>query len=169
MVVRGGVQTPARQVFAPPQAMPSARLPVSAQAAMPAEQLVIPVLHGFAGWHSIPAAQAVHAPARQTWFVPQPVPSAAGVPRSVQPAAPVPQICEPRWHGFAGTQTVEQTPQVVPLHGTQDPPLQTSLGAHGVPSTRLAPVSLQTAPAPLHVVTPMWQALDGLQVPPPTQ
>jgi len=65
-----------------PQLVPGGWLRVvSTQTGVPVVQDVVPVWHGFdAGVQADPAAQGLHAPALQTRFVPQLVPSATVVP-----------------------------------------------------------------------------------------
>ena len=85
-------------------------------------QLVRPSWHGFTGVQATPAVQAAHAPALQTWSVPQVVPSAsgvAGVVLSTQVDVPVAQLVAPSTQGFEG---VQATPAV---QATQAPALQT--------------------------------------------
>lgn len=133
-----GVHAPHRPVLhtSPvPQAVPSGTgTPVSRHAGAPAAQLVRHTVQDPTG--AVQSTQATHAPALQTEPAPQLVPSASGVPVSVQ-IGPGPQVSVPVSHGFAGTQ--EPAAQ-----RTQAPALQMPSVPQGVPSGRL-PLSTQAA------------------------
>ena len=74
-----------------PQLDPSLALPDCTQADVPVAHDVLPTLHVVpAGVQSCPAVQPTHAPAEQTKFVPQVVPSLSGVVVSVHTGLPVP-------------------------------------------------------------------------------
>jgi len=133
-------QRPPLQTFPPPQRAPSGSgAPVSVQTEAPVLQLVRHAVQEPAGVQSSPAAQATQVPALQTSSAPQGVPSATGVPVSVQ-IGPGPQDSVPVSHGFAGMHDPA-------AQATQKPALQMLSVPQGVPSGRL-PLSMQT-PEPL--------------------
>jgi hypothetical protein len=65
-----------------PHSVPTGLLPVSRQTDVPVAHEVVPTLHGSAGVQAMPAVHGTHMPVRQTWFVPQLVPSGRDVPLS---------------------------------------------------------------------------------------
>jgi len=103
-----------------PHGVPAATLPVALHTALPVEQEVVPVPHGFPlGVHDAPAAHATQAPALHTMFCPHDVPSAAFVPVSLQAIPPSAHMIEPTLHGaLDGTQGDPFA------QAWQDPPLQ---------------------------------------------
>ena len=133
------------------------------QVRAPVAQDSMPSMHGF-GFveHAPPAAQATHAPASQTWFVPQLVPSAICAAVSRHCCVPVEQELVPTRHrlGFV----VQAAPAV---QAEQTPPLHTWFVPQTVPfvswvevctqawvpveqevcETRHAPAGVQSAPA----------------------
>jgi hypothetical protein len=85
------------QTMLVPQLVPAALLVSSRQVCTPVMHELIPLTHAAWGFvtHAWPAVQTVHWPfALQTWFAPQPVPAALGVP-STQVCAPVPHDVAP--------------------------------------------------------------------------
>jgi hypothetical protein len=113
-------QLPALQTWSVPHVVPfasgvavSRQLSPVAQDVVPARQVLGLVVQAAPGVH------AVHTPPSQTWFVPQTVPSATGVPVSSHTEEPVSH--EVRWtvHAFVG---VHSTPATQAVHA---PPLQT--------------------------------------------
>jgi hypothetical protein len=94
---------------------------LSRQTDVPVEQEVVPVRHGAGFVAQVwPAVQETQAPALQTRFAPQPVPSARDVPLSTHVVEPVAQEVTPARQavGFVP----QASPAVQPVH---TPPLQT--------------------------------------------
>jgi hypothetical protein len=103
-----------------------------------------------------PAVQVEHTPPLQTWFAPQAVPFATGVPFT-HAEVPVEQLVTPAWHSGSGCPL-----QVRPaVHETQAPPLQTWSAPHVVPFVFAAPFTQTDVPV-AQLVTPSWQAVSGL-------
>jgi hypothetical protein len=130
------LHVPPLQTLLLPHEVPSATLPVSAQAEVPVAHDVAPVRHMFAGMQVAPAVQLPHAPPLQTLLLPHEVPFAT-LPVSAQTEAPVTHEIAPVRQAFAGVQAV---PAVQSPHA---PLLQTMFVPHTVPLTRLFPVSEQ--------------------------
>jgi len=101
-------------------------------------------------------------PDRQTRFVPQPTPSARGVPESWQLELPVVQVSVPEWQGLPG---VQAPPAVQAVHV---PLLQTWLVPQAVPFGTF-PVSAQTDTPVAHEVAPVRHGFGGWQVAPAVQ
>ena len=123
-----GVQSPplvhaphaplAEQTIPPPQAVPAGKLlPVSVQLAEPPAQDSIPAWQGLAGAQLAPAVHEVHAPARQTMFAPQDVPSGR-LPDAAQTADPPAHEIVPSLQGIEG---VHGVPPVQPMSGDPAP------------------------------------------------
>jgi hypothetical protein len=157
-------QAPALQTWFAPQGVPFAScVTVFSQVWVPDEHEVVPATHGF-GFvvQPAPAVQAVHAPALQTWFVPQTVPFALGVVPFTHIWVPVAQEVTPTRQGSGFP------PQASPsVQGVHTPPLQTS-GAVGVTS-QVVPFAFAAPSTQVEVpveqeVTPEWQAPSGLVV-----
>jgi hypothetical protein len=155
----GAVTTPPVHDWPAPHNVPEPLLVVSVQTIVPVEHVVIPFLHGLAGWHAWPAVQDTQAPARQTRFVPQAVPSGWFAPLSVQTGLPVEQLSVPTWHGLAGGHAVPA------VQATQVPLAQTMFAPHMVPFGRL-PDSWQTGDPVAQDVVPVLQTLVGWQLAP---
>jgi hypothetical protein len=102
-----------------------------------------------------PAVQETQEPALQTLLVPHDVPSAA-LPEVTQTELPVEQDVTPVLHWLVGWQL---RPAVQEM---QEPPLQTLLVPHDVPSVTF-PVSVQTEVPLMQEVAPVLQTLVGWQ------
>ena len=103
------------------------------------------------GVHEAPWVQATHEPLSQTLLVPHAAPLARLVPWSAHVELPVEHDVSPLWQGLLGVQVV---PAVQLAH---DPPEQTWLVPHEVPSVALVPVSVQVETPVAQEVTPAWQ------------
>ena len=116
------LHVPPLQTMFGPQVVPFPTfVPWSTQTEVPVEHEVAPLWHGLAGGtQETPAVQEVHAPALQTWFVPQVVPSATFVVASTQTEVPVEHEVVPLWQGLATNG--QATPAV---HAVHAPALQT--------------------------------------------
>ncbi len=146
-------QLPALQTWSVPQVVPFAMgVAVSTQASVPVEQDVVPATQG-SGFEvqARPDVQATHAPALQTWFVPQTVPLAVvGGPvhaglgcrsrrRSCRRGRGRGSCCTPR----------------PPRSALQAPPLQTRFVPQDVPfGSGAAALSRQVGLPVLHEVVP---------------
>ena len=147
-----------------PQLDPSLALPNCTQADVPVAHDVLPTLHVVpAGVQSCPAVQPTHAPAKQTKFALQVVPSLSGVVVSVHTGLPPEQSCEPTWQGLVGTHEAAAT------HALHSPLLQTNPVPQPFPFGAF-PVSRHTASPVLQEVCPtrqgdpaMSQAAPALQ------
>ncbi len=134
-------QAPTEQTKFGAQVVPLATaVPVSVQVKVPVLQEAVPMWQLFVGVQAPPAVQETQAPAEQTRFVPQVVPSVA-FPLSVQTCAPVAQEKVAVWQGFV---EVQVPPAVQATHAPFE---QTWFAPQVVPSARF-PVSVQTG-APL--------------------
>jgi hypothetical protein len=117
------VHVPPLQTWFEPQVVPfgSGAAALSTHTDVPVEQDVMPVLQGSGFVAQVwPAVQATHAPALQTWFDPQPVPSARTVPESTHTDVPLEHEVVPAKHGLGFPEQL--TPAV---QAPQTPPLQT--------------------------------------------
>lgn len=144
--------------------------PVSTHTAEPDVQLIVPVLHGFAGEHEAPALHALHDPALQT-------PPGHEVPfilfePSRQTAAPVEQLTAPFLQADDGL-VVHDAPSLQGLHE----PLRHAPPGHEVPFVLLLPSTHTALPveqsmvplrhAALGFVVQAAPAVQALQNPPP--
>ena len=113
----------------------------------------------------MPAVQDTHAPAEQTWFVPQLVPSGWAVVVELH-TGPVLQLVVPTWHGSAGG--VHVWPAVQAVHV---PAEQTRFVPQTVPSATGVVVAVQTGlPEASHVYEATWHRSEGtVQTPPGVQ
>jgi hypothetical protein len=110
-----------------------------------------------------PAVQALHAPFKQTRFVPQPVPFCSGASGSSrQSSVPVVQDVFPPRHGSG--LVVHATPALQMVHA---PALHTWFVPHDVPFAT-SPVSTQTGAPVAHEMLPMLHT-DGVQAAPCVQ
>jgi hypothetical protein len=141
-----------------PQAVPLALFPLSAHVIAPVAQEVVPFLHGFVGWQTVPAVHAEQVPLLQTRFVPQAVPLDL-LPVSAHTDAPVTHEVVPVLHTFVGWQLAPA------VHATHVPLLQTWLVPHTVPLTRLVAASAQVMVGEQDV-NPAWQRLVGVHANP---
>lgn len=117
--------------------MPSVWLvPLSVQAGVPVEQFSVPVWHGLAGVHAVPALQVVQLPALQTMLAPQLVPLFL-FPDSTQTGEPVAHDVVPVLQAFAGWQLAPAA------QDTQVPALQTLSVPQPAPFASAFPVSVQ--------------------------
>jgi hypothetical protein len=127
--LRQATQTPALlQTWFVPHEAPGALLAFAMQADVPVSHAVVPSLQGSVGWQVTPAVHETHEPVRQTWFVPQEVPSFAALFESVHVGVPDMQLSVPVWHGLAG---LHSDPEV---HAPQAPFEQTWFVPHEVPA-----------------------------------
>lgn len=106
----------------------------------------------------------MHAPALQTWLVPQGVPFAALLPVSLQTGVPVVQSIVPEWHTLL--LGVHDAPWV---HATHDPLSHTMFVPHAAPSPRFVAWSAQVDAPVEHDVRPLWQGLLGVHCVPAVQ
>jgi hypothetical protein len=157
--IAADVRMPFAHDWAAPHSVPTGLLPLFTQTELPVAHEVRPSLQGSVGVHATPAVHGSQLPDRQTWFVPQLVPSARAAPVSWQVAAPVVQVSVPVWQGLAGV----QAPPAV--HATHAPVLHTRLVPHTVPFGAF-PVSAQTDAPVTHDVAPVLQRLVGWQLAP---
>jgi hypothetical protein len=114
------VQAPFAQTRPSPHEVPlSATTPRSMHVGVsPAQLCTTPLWHGSAGVQAPPGWQGTHAPAPQTMFGPQPVPSGA-LPAAVHTGAPDVHEIAPILHGTPSAQVAPA------LHATHAPaPLQ---------------------------------------------
>lgn len=81
-------QLPALQTMLFPHEVPLGAFAVTAQVDVPVAHDVCPTLHTALGVQALPAVQAAHAPALQTWSVPHEVPLDSDVPMSVHVGVP---------------------------------------------------------------------------------
>jgi len=143
------LHVPFRQTRFVPQVAPFAiSVVVSMQRCVPVEQSFTPATHGF-GFveQAVPAVQAAHVPALQTWFAPHDVPFARLVVVLTQVCAPVAHDVVPATHGFG--LAVQESPVV---HATHVPePLQTWFVPQVVPAVMLVVVLM-------HVCVPVEQS-----------
>jgi hypothetical protein len=94
------LHVPPPQTAFVPHGVPFATLLSPPHCCWPVAQELVPVWQGFPGAvHAAPEVHATQAPALQTMFVPQDVPSGALVPRSAQPTPPSAHVALPRWQG----------------------------------------------------------------------
>jgi hypothetical protein len=101
------LQFPAQQAPPPVQAMPSAFGPRSVQSACPVTQSSFPAWHSFPPpGHDAPWVQGSQLPLKQTWFVPQLVPSGRFVPVSPHTGCPLVHPIAPAWQRLAGVHAV---------------------------------------------------------------
>ncbi len=143
-----GTQLPLLQIFPVPQLVPLATLPVDVQTIGPVVHDVVPVWQTFPpGWHAWLGVHAVHAPLKQSKFVPQAVPFARFVPESVQTGTPVPHANVPAWQTLFGVQAEPFA------HTPHMPALQTLPVPQLVPLATL-PVVVQTDAPVMHEVVP---------------
>lgn len=87
----------------------------------------MPASHGSETGQGEPSLHDTQLPELQTMFIPQLVPSEAGLPVSWQVMVPVEQLYIPAWQGLLGMQL---PPAVHDMHW---PPRQTLLGLDVVP------------------------------------
>src|SRR5438552_5963436 len=126
---------------------------------------MLPRWHGFAaGVQSCPEGQELQAPAKQTWFWPQDVPSVFAEPRSVQTARPVAHEFAPAWQGKP-----EGSHAVPGVQAPHAPPLQYRLEPQADPSTKACPLSLHNWVPVEQSVSPLWQGFAPSQIAPLTQ
>jgi len=149
-----GSHVPDSQMLLAPHAVPSATLvPVSWHVDAPVDQSVVPVWHAFEGVHAAPCVHAPHAPAWQTWFAPQLVPSGR-LPVDTHVGVPEAQSMTPCVHGFEGVHAVPppvQLPESVGPPPDPDEPLPPSSPACPPPELPLAsfePLRPESSPVP---------------------
>jgi hypothetical protein len=159
------LHVPPLQTLFVPHNVPFMTFPDSPHTAVPVEQEIIPVLHGFVGWQLAPLLQMPHVPLLQTLLEPQEVPLET-FPVSTHTDVPVEHDVVPVLQGLAGWQPT------FAAHTEQPPLLHTMLVPHDVPFVTLpvsvqtgAPVSQTIAPVrhglPLTVqVAPVWQVMQ---------
>jgi hypothetical protein len=143
-------QLPPLQTWSVPHEVPFAfRVAVSAQLREPVAQDSTPSTQGF-GFveHAAPPAHATHAPALQTWFVPQLVPFTTCAAVSMHCWVPLEQEVLPTRHRFGFVVHVWPAVQVV-----QTPPLHTWSVPQTVPFATCAKVST-------HVCEPVAQEVS---------
>jgi hypothetical protein len=157
-----GAQVPALQTMPVPHIVPAALLPLSTQTDEPVAQDVVPVLHALGGWHTVPAVQETHIPARQTRSEPQVIPSGWFIVVSVQTAPPVSQASVPLWQGLVGGQLAPA------MQATQAPLVHTMLAPQGVPLGLFPDVTHAETPV-AHEVIPALHGSVGWQVFPAAQ
>jgi hypothetical protein len=159
---------PTEQTRSVPHDVPFATSPFSVQTGVPLPHTISPVRHAFVGMQASPAVHGLQTPPPQTALAPQLVPSAMGLPVSLQ-TGPAPHDRVPAWHGLAG---VHADPSA---HATHAPSLQTRSVPQLVPLGWF-PFWAQTGNPVLHVTTAVRHASpDGqlvpasqaLQAPPP--
>jgi hypothetical protein len=124
-------------------------VPVPVQVGPLAHEVMEPISQTFAaGVQPLPSTHPTHAPALQTWFVPQVVPSGFAM-VSVQIGAPVvgSQAMAASWHGFWEM-------QAWPAAQPQTPALHASAGPQAVPS--------RTLPVSVHTGTPVPQVIAAV-------
>jgi hypothetical protein len=166
-------QSPAIQILPGAQGIAdeSGTFPVTPHTDAPDEQLVRPVLHtSLLGVQAVPAVQVTQVPLLHTWSLPQGVPLAWLVARSVHTGIPAVQLRLPLWHGEAVGVHAEPLAQ-----DTQAPLLHTWLLPQFEPSLALPvcvqndlPVVQEVLPA-LHVVpvgTQSTFSVHGKHAPP---
>jgi hypothetical protein len=158
--IAADVLTPLVHDWAAPHSVPTGRLPLVTQTDVPVAHEVVPTLQGSDGVHVTPAVHGTQLPDRQTWFVPQLVPSASAAPLSWQVEVPVMQVSVPLWQGLL---IGVQAPPAV--HATQFPLLHTRLLPQAVPFATF-PVSAQTEAPVTHEVAPVRQGFVGWQLAP---
>lgn len=145
-------QLPSLQTLFVPQEVPLATVPVSAQTEAPVTQEVVPVRHGFVGWHCAPDVHDTHMPALQTLFIPHSVPLARFLPVSEQVMVGA-QTVMPAWQALPlGVQAIPAVQE------TQLPSLQTMLVPQEVPLVKF-PDSVQTGTPVPQAIAPVRQGL----------
>lgn len=149
------LQTPFKHTWFAPQVVPGGALAsVSTQTLCPVAHDVVPRWQAFsAGTQAWSAVHVLHAPAKQTWFVPQVEPFATNAPVSLHTGKPVSQEVVPTWQGAPGSG--QGAPTVQALH---TPPPHTAFVPQLVPSGML-PVSVQTGAPLAHETAAVWQTL----------
>jgi len=117
----------------------------SVHANCPLTQVVVPVWQTLVGTQVSPAVHGLHAPPKQTSFVPHEVPFVAATIESAHVATPpVHALTVPVWHGaLAG---VHDAPT---MHALHTPPLQYSPDPQPVPSVTF-PIGVHTAVPVVH-------------------
>jgi len=148
------MQIPSMHTLLAPQDVPFGLLPDAVHVDTPVEQVVVPTLQGSAREHGLPCVHAAHAPALQTFPVPQDVPVGTR-PRVSEQLIVGEQTDVPTWQGLAG---VQASP---PEQATQAPPLQTVPAPHDVPSGAF-PDSKHTGTPVLQTVMPVRQGFPGM-------
>ncbi len=152
---------PALHTRSAPQEVPLATgIPVSLQIGIPPSHVRVPVWHGFAGVHALPAAHATQDPSLQIWPVPQVWPFGTLV-VSRQTALPVLHDVTPLRHGLPATGHVLPASQAA-----QIPWSQTRLTPQPLPSASAAPESVHVGVPPAHESVPRWQRFTGTHVAP---
>jgi hypothetical protein len=141
---------PVLHTLSVPQPVPSAVLPLAVHTG-PAEQDRLPVAQTLfgSGWQTSFTLQATQVPALHTWSVPQPVPSLAAVPVSIQMGLPLAQLSVPTLQGAASGAQLAPSTQVAP---ESEPPSVPSPLAPASPPLS-APASTASFKAPVAVTS----------------
>jgi hypothetical protein len=137
--------------------------PVSVHDGMPPVHESVPLWHGFAGWHELPAAHAMQVPLLQTMLVPHDVPLLA-FPVTLHVDVPVAHDVTPVLQTL-----LPGTHAALAVQDTQLPLEQTRLVPHVVPLERAVLVSVHDGVPPVHDSVPAWHLFAGAQLVPAAQ